>query len=161
MKYTYTVMSGSVLTMYNVKLLSLSYILMIVGVMMLQILGVSIAVIMVATLFIYLPIFLKLYGLAGNISELGALLTGLLTGLIIFGDLMSIFGVLALFFGLFAGYIIGGLGLYLIAAIPLFISAFIYLKVSFGMKKGKEIWFSYAFLMIIFLGLSYLVINKY
>jgi hypothetical protein len=147
--------------MYNVKLLSLSYILMIVGVMMLQILGVSIAVIMVATLFIYLPILLKLYGLTGNISELGVVLTSLLTGLIIFGDLVSIFGVMALLFGLFAGYIIGGLGFYLIAAVPLFVSSAIYLKVSFGMKKGHEIWFSYAFLLIIFLGLGYLVVNKY
>jgi hypothetical protein len=153
-------MSSNELIKQKVSQLTWSYVLMVVGLLLLIINGVGIGLLLAATIFIYLPIFLKLYGMSGNVSSLGNVLNGLLSGLIIFGEMLSIFGVMAVIFGLLAGYLFGSLFFAIVLAVPLLISAFLYLRVSFGMKKGKEIWFSYAFLLIIFLGLGLLVVYK-
>jgi hypothetical protein len=153
-------MSSNKLIQQKVKQLTLSYLLMIVGLILYIINGEGLWLLAAATLFIYLPVFLKMYGMSGNISKLGSLLNGSLTVLIIFGEMLSIFGVLAAIFGLFISVLFNSISYILIFAIPLLLSAFLYLRVSFGLKKGKEIRYSYGLLLVIFIGLILLVLKN-
>jgi hypothetical protein len=119
----------------NTKELLISFLLMIVGYVILNLSlgGFDFGLIIFTTLFIYLPLFLKISQVQSNIDS-GKVVNFLLSCLLILGQVMSVLGCALLTVGVLAALLFKMIGA-LLAAIPLLISAILYAIVSFKFKN--------------------------
>jgi hypothetical protein len=140
----------------NTKELLISFLLMIVGYVILNLSlgGFDFGLIIFTTLFIYLPLFLKISQVQSNIDS-GKVVNFLLSCLLILGQVLSVLGCALLTVGVLAALLFKMIGA-LLAAIPLLISAILYAIVSFKFKnKVANIVTIFAIILLILASIAF------
>jgi hypothetical protein len=119
----------------NTKELLISFLLMIVGYVILNLSlgGFNFGLIIFTSLFIYLPLFLKITQVQGNVQS-GKVVNFLLSCMLVLGQVLSVLGCIILVLGVLAALLFKMIGA-LLATIPLLISAIMYAIVSFKFKN--------------------------